>query len=378
MKKHFWQDPKGSIGVMAAFMLSWFIMGFVGLAIDLGNLYVVRTQMQNAVDAAVCAGGLQLTDQSKATTQANLLITNNNFTPASGQPTFDPTNTKKISYRLTKNVSTNFMGLFGYGTVPVAVSATAILVQSGTTTPGGPFDYALFSNLNLPLSGNRNITGSIHSNNTLTMSGGANITGNAEGATGVTMSGTNTVNGAVMADKLSHIIMSGSNTIGSKSAEAVNIAMPDYTAPIIALAQSNNTSYSSSKTLSGTTDISGDIYVQGNITASGVTTNGTGAILATGNITTSGTTTVGGSGQVCLYSANGNITISGSINCGTNGSAIIYAPNGTVTISGTTVIHGSIIAKQIIISGSLTVIRDGYPATSITGGAGTSHVKLIS
>ena len=71
MKKHFWKDPKGSIAVMVALMLTG-LMGFVGLAVDLGNLYVVRTRMQNAVDAAVCAGGLQLTDQSKATTQANL------------------------------------------------------------------------------------------------------------------------------------------------------------------------------------------------------------------------------------------------------------------------------------------------------------------
>ena len=112
MEKHFWKDPKGSIAVVVALMLTGLI-GFVGLVVDMGNLYVVRTRMQNAVDAAVCAGGLQLTDQSKATTQANLAITNNNFTQASGQPTFDPTDTKKISYSLTKNVSTNFMGAVG-------------------------------------------------------------------------------------------------------------------------------------------------------------------------------------------------------------------------------------------------------------------------
>lgn len=373
MKKHFWKNPKGSIAVMVALMLTGLI-GFVGLAVDIGNLYVARTRMQNAVDAAVCGGGLQLTDQSKATIQANLLITNNNFTPASGQPTFDPTDTKKISYSLTKNVSTNFMALFGYRTVPITVSATAILQQSGGTNPGGPFDYALFSNLDLPLSGTRNITGSVHSNHTLSMSGSCNINGNAEGATGVTVSGTNTVTGTVQADKLSDIIMSGSNNIGSKSDGATNIAMPDYTQQIKDVAATN---YTGNKTLSGSNSIDGSIHVSGNVTCSGVTTNGTGAILADGNITTSGTTTVGGSGQVCLYSANGNITISGSLNCGDNGSAIIYAPKGTVTISGNTTIHGSIIANQIIISGSLIVDRTHYPVTSLPGVAGKPHVKLI-
>jgi hypothetical protein len=376
MEKDFWKNPEGSIAVIVAIMLT-VLIGFVGLTVDIGNLYVVRTRMQNAVDAAVCAGGLQLTDQSKATIQANLLITNNNFTPAQGQPTFDPTDTKKISYSLTENVSTNFMGLFGYGTVPITVSATAILQQSGGTNPGGPFYYALFSNLDLPLSGSRTITGSVHSNHGLTMSGGNNtITGAAEGATGVTISGSNQHIGSVQADQLSNIHISGTNnTIGAQSGGATNIAMPDYTQQIKDVAA---TTYTGNKTLSGSNNIAGNIHVTGNVTCSGVTVNGTGAILADGNITLSGTTSISGSDQVCLYSANGNITISGSINNGTNGSEIIYAPHGTVTISGNTNIHGAIIANQIIISGTLIVDRAGYPVKSLPGVAGKSHVKLIN
>jgi hypothetical protein len=371
MEKHFWKDPKGSITVVVAIMMT-VLMGFVGMSVDIGNLYVVRTRMQNAVDAAVCAGGLQLTDQSKATMQANLLITNNNFTPASGQPTFDPTDTKKISYSLTKNISTNFMGLLGYGTIPITVSATAILQQSGGAT--GPFNYTLFSDNALTLSGTKIIKGSVHSNNSLSISGSDNIIGAAEGAKGVTISGSNTIS-SVVADTMNDIIISGTNTIGSKSEGASNIAMPDYTSQIEAIAGQQGTVYSNTKTLSGTNNINGNIYVKGNVTLSGVTTNGTGAILADGNITTSGTTTIGGSDQVCLYSAHGNITISGSLNTGPNSSAIIYAPNGSVTISGTQNIHGRIIAKQITDSGSLTIDGTDYPITSFP--AGKAHVKLI-
>jgi Flp pilus assembly protein TadG/cytoskeletal protein CcmA (bactofilin family) len=379
MREHFWQSQRGTAAVIVALMLI-VLMGFGGFAIDIGNLYVVKTKMQNAVDAAVCGGGLELPNTGQATTQAYSLITANDFDPNSAPVTFtqdtvrNPGNAPEINCTMTNNARTYFMGLFGFQTVPITVLAEGILLQSGGSSVGGPFDYALFSNLNLPLSGTRNITGSVHSNHTLAMSGSCHIIGNAEGATGVTVSGTNTISGTVQADTLSHIIMSGSNDIGSTSDGAGNIAMPDYSQQIQNVAA---TTYTGNKTLSGVNNIEGSIYVSGSLTCSGVTTNGTGAILANGNITTSGTTTVGGSGQVCLYSANGNITISGTLDCGANGSAIIYAPNGTVTISGTQTIHGSIIANQIIISGTLTVIRDGYPVTTLTGGAGKPHVKLI-
>ena len=95
MENHFLRNQKGGVAVIVALMLP-VLLGFIGLAFDIGNLYCIRTQMQNAVDAAVCGGGLKLPDQGQATTQANLFITNNKFTPASGQPTFDPADTKKL------------------------------------------------------------------------------------------------------------------------------------------------------------------------------------------------------------------------------------------------------------------------------------------
>lgn len=369
MNKNFWENKNGSIAIVVALMLTA-LMGFVGLAIDIGNLYVLRTRMQNAVDAAVCGGGLKLPDQSQATTQANLLITDNYFTPAVGQPTFDPTNTNKINYTLTNNISTFFMGLLGYGTVPITVSAEAILQQSGGAT--GPFNYALFSHKALTMSGNENIKGSVHSNDALTISGNVKIANGATEGKNVTLSGNSDVE-AVVADTVQDITISGNAHLDSKSGGVdTNISMPDYTQQIQDIAA---TKFYTDKTFSGNLDLTGSIYVDGNVTISG-NFSGTGAILATGNITVSGNVNITGSNQVCLYSGK-NITMSGNLTTGTTSdSAIIYAPNGLATISGNSIINGSIIANQIIESGNLNIKKSGSPITTLPAAA-KAHVKLI-
>ena len=82
MIKKFWKNQKGGMAVLVGIMLP-VLAGFLGLALDLGHVVLVRTQMQNAVDAAACAGAIQLTvppsSQAQATTKANSLITANSF-----------------------------------------------------------------------------------------------------------------------------------------------------------------------------------------------------------------------------------------------------------------------------------------------------------
>ncbi|WP_449245280.1 pilus assembly protein TadG-related protein [Desulfobacca acetoxidans] len=375
MKDNLGRHEEGAIAVITALLLPVMI-GFTGLAIDIGNLYVIKTRMQSAVDAAVCGGGLKLPNQGLATTTANSFITNNGFDPNDATITYtqdtvnNPAGSPEINCSMTNQVPTFFLGLFGYPNVSITVSAKGILQTGGA---GGPFNYAIFSDQNLPISGNQKITGSVHTNHQLTISGNTKISGAAEGATGVCLSGSNTI-GSVQADTTANIHVSGSNTIGSQSGGATQIAMPDFTSQIEAAAQAQGTVYYSAKILSGTNDLDGNIWVQGDITMSGMTTSGTGAILANGNITISGNTTIGGNGQVCLYSANGNITVSGSFNNGSNGSEIIYAPNGSVTISGNSTINGCIVAKRIVISGNLTV-NGNYTVASVP--LSNNHVKLI-
>lgn len=57
------QHQRGAIAIMFAFSLI-VLFGIMGLALDLGRLYVVRTELQNAADAAALAGALAL-DQTQ-------------------------------------------------------------------------------------------------------------------------------------------------------------------------------------------------------------------------------------------------------------------------------------------------------------------------
>lgn len=124
MRKNFWKNQKGSIAVMSALMLP-VLLGFAGLSMDIGNIYLVKTKMQNAVDAAVSAGGLKLPDTVQATAQAKSFITNNGFNPNTVTVTFtqdpvkNPGNAPEINCSMTNNVPTSFMGLFGVKTVPI-------------------------------------------------------------------------------------------------------------------------------------------------------------------------------------------------------------------------------------------------------------------
>ena len=385
MIKKLRKNQEGSVAVLVGVMLS-VLIGFLGLALDVGNLVIVRTQMQNAVDAAVCAGCLQLsvpipTGQAQATTEANSLLTANNFSPANATVTFtqdaakNPANAPQTNCTLTNNVPTYFMKVLGISTVSLAAYAEAILVSKLESNPGGPFNYTIFSNTNLTINGTEKIQGSAHSNGKLTLNGSLTITQRAEGAQGVNLNGSMNV-GSVGAGTVQNISQNGVNI--PEYGGVTNISMPDYTQQIKATAA---TTYNTDQTFNGSMNITGNMYVNGNVTINGQITD-TGAILATGNITINGSSTISGSNQVFLYSSGGQITINGSDGFGSGSSSVIaYAPsaNGTITINGTSTINGHIIGNSISINGGEDI--DGldsgndYPITSVNLG---SHAKLIS
>ena len=376
MREHFLKSQKGAAALMVALTLT-VLMGFAGIALDIGNLYNVKTKMQNAVDAAVCAGGLELPNTGQATAQAKSLITANNFDPNSTTVTFtqdtvkNPGNAPEINCTLTNNVRTNFMALLGFQTVSVAASAEGIIQT--TAGQSGPFNYTIFSgnpSNTLILNGSQTVKGSVHSNDKLTINGSNKISGSAEGVNKVTINGSNDI-GSAMAGDVQDIKTNGSNNIGSESGGAVNIDMPDYTQQII---DSAAQVYNSNQTFNGSVDINGSIYVNGNVTLNG-SINSTGAILATGNIIVNGSSNVSGSNQAFLYSANGNITVNGSSLFDSGSSAIIYAPNGKIILNGSSEFHGRIIGDKVVINGSGNFIGTDYPVTSLP--AGKLHVRLI-
>lgn len=373
--RRFWENQQGSIVVTVALMFS-VLMGFGGLALDIGNLYVIKTRMQNAVDAAVAGGGLALPNTTQATAQARSLITLNNFDPNLATITFtqnavkNPGNNPEINCSMSQNVPTFFMGLFGFNTVTVAAAAEAILKPGSA---GGPFNYTIFSGSptnTLSLNGSQTIQGSVHANYKLSMNGSSNISGAAEGAHGVNINGSSNI-GSVVADTVDNIHVNGANNIGEQLGGASNIDMPDYSQQIADIATQV---YNSNQTFNGSVNVDGNIFVNGKVTLNG-SVNSTGAILATGNITVNGSTSISGSNQVCLYSENGNITINGASFIGNDSSAIMYAPNGTITINGSINFHGHIVGKKVNVNGSGSFDGANYPVTSLP--AGKAHVQLI-
>lgn len=58
-------------GVLVAFaLLLMLLMGFMGVALDFGHLYIVRTELQTALDACALAGAQELNGQPDARTRA--------------------------------------------------------------------------------------------------------------------------------------------------------------------------------------------------------------------------------------------------------------------------------------------------------------------
>ena len=386
MINKFPKSQKGSVAILVAVMLPVMI-GFLGLALDVANMVVVQTEMQNAVDAAVCAGCLKLTmpiptGQAQAKTEANSILTSNNFSSAKATLTFtqdtvrNPANAPEINCNLTNAVPTYFMQVLGIPTVNLKAYAEAILESKLQNYPGGPFNYTIFSNTNLTINGTETITGSVHSNGVLNLNGSLTITQKAEGYQGVNKNGSGTV-GSLGANTTSAISQTGNTP---EYAGVQDIAMPNYTAQILATIPSTN-HYNTDQTFTGgDINITGGIYVNGNITINGNITE-TGPIIATGNITVSGTSTISGTNQVFLYSSGGQITVNGKDGFGSGTSSVIcYAPsaNGLITLNGSSTINGDVIGNSININGGENI--DGiinhnvYPITSVDLGY---HAKLI-
>ncbi|MGO9177504.1 MAG: pilus assembly protein TadG-related protein [Desulfobaccales bacterium] len=362
-------------GALATAVVGLVLFAFLGLALDVGHLVMVRTQMQKAVDAAVTRAALNLPNQAQAIATVTSLLSSDNFGSITSTVTFsqdtvkNSSNYPEINCSLTNNVPTYFMRMLGLSTISLTATAEAVLVDN----PGGPFNYTLFSNLDLPIKGSQNITGSAHSNHNLTINGNVNISGVAEGATGETINGSGNI-GSAVADTVKDIRVNGTCNIGSESGGATNIPLSNYNYSQ-QIASTAATTYNTDHVFNGNVNINGNISVYGNVTLNG-SINDTGAILATGNITVNGSATISGSNQVFLYSSGGQITINGKGGFGSRTSSVIlYAPNGTVTVNGSRNINGHIIASRITLNGSENVDGNDYPVKSLSV---SNHAKLIS
>ena len=385
MKEHLGKSQKGSVSVIIALLLP-VLLGCVGMALDIGNLVFTKTRLRNAIDAAVCAGAMQLPNQSQAMATATSFLASNGFPAAAPTITFtqdtvkNPNNSPEINISVTQSVPTNFMGIFGSKSVNLTVAAEA--VYSGGLTP--PFTYNLFSVRDLSMNGSEHVQGSIHTDGVLNMNGSEVIGGNVEGLNGINMNGSEHVTGYAQANTLANINIHGSEKIdGGFKAGATNITMPDFSQQIIAATQFADM-HTGPYTFNGSDVHGGTIYVTGDLTING-NISWTGSILATGNITINGSSRIQGSNQIFLYSSGGNITMNGSCSFGTTtASCIAYAPStdsgkGVIIINGSSTWYGRVIGNLLTINGSGNF--DGSNVNNVRSlpyGVGGGHAKIIS
>ena len=144
---------KGQIIVCTAVLLP-FIIAMCGLTVDFGNMYVHKSRLQNAADAAAIAGAYAYADNNESTTtypkakaasQKSLDANLPDTTLASGKCKPIESTDGKIYYgvKISENVPIYFLRLFNVGdTAEVAADAYAAISSTGG---GGGIFKNLFS-----------------------------------------------------------------------------------------------------------------------------------------------------------------------------------------------------------------------------------------
>jgi len=107
------------------------IIGLVGAAIDYSRANSMRTAMQAAADttalaiSSTAASQTQTALNSSAQSYFNALFTRTDATGLQVTATYSNTNGSTVVVNASASMKTNFMGILGFNTIPVATSSTA-------------------------------------------------------------------------------------------------------------------------------------------------------------------------------------------------------------------------------------------------------------
>ena len=147
-------DERGQTIILVALSLP-LLLGFVGIATDVGALFKDKRTMQTAADAGAIAGALNISNGTYVTA-AKAATAANGYTDGSNGVVVNPVNgplwpasnyhgqNNYIEVTITKTESTIFLALFGYPSVTVQARAVATnqgvgngcVYTLGTTGPG--------------------------------------------------------------------------------------------------------------------------------------------------------------------------------------------------------------------------------------------------
>lgn len=356
------------------------LVGFVSLAIDVGHVWLVHTELQHAADAAVRYGLAGLAT-SPATAQSNAVAAAADNT-ADGSPVvlnpatdidFGTWNASSQTFTVLTGAARSGANAMRVRAVRTAANNNAVACFFGAVVGHGSADvhasasgsakagYALVGLSWVTLSGN-NLTaywsstgaastwGTVASNGNITLSGGAMIQGNALPGPGMSV-----------------ITNGGASVTGSTTPLAAPLSYPNASAG--SAATSNNDALAGSSWNSGTNDLSigggtltlpGGVYYFNNFTTSGSGTlsfSGPATVYVTGKVALSGTILTAANLPKNLslqVIGSGTVTLSGGgMLYGT-----VYAPQSDVTISGNGTFYGSIVGDTITGSGASSINYD--------------------
>jgi Flp pilus assembly protein TadG len=369
-------------------------VGFVSLAIDVGHVWLVHTELQHAADAAVRYGLVGLAKNTGTAQNYAVAAAADNIadgTPVVLNPgsdvdfgTWDPSthtftvlsgsgasaaNAMRVrAVRTAANgnpVICFFGAMIGYGSADV--HATAI----GTASSG----YGLVGLTGITLSGNSSIAywsgnggtcprGSIASNGNISLSGSTYIQGDARPGPWMRVS------------------MSGSASVtGSTSPMSTWLSYPNASAG--SAATTNNDSAAGGYWTSSTNDFSlngsgnltlpGGVYYFHNFSTSSqsrLTFSGPATVYVTGSVSISGATVTSGNIPKNL---SVQVIGTGPVTVGNNSSIYmdLYAPQSPVTLSGKGAIYGSVLGWSINMTGTSSINYD----LSLPGGWSISTVQ---
>jgi Flp pilus assembly protein TadG len=395
-------EERGNILILTALCMTM-LLSFMAMAIDVGNLYYTKCQLQTLADAAAMAGALEvdicisagtlncgamqtaanqaLVENGIAASGSGVLLTINNGPSALGSS--DPNAGSKyyVEAVVAKPVSTYFAKIFGKDTVTVSARA-----EAGKAKPSGPciITNKLTLNSSASITSTKDSTCGIYDNgdlaegdpSTVNVNGSFIVNGNKTGGGGsYTPAPTS---GQMVPDPIKAEIDAGTLTV------------PTMTTGMTTYNQSSNTTLSAGYYPSGFNFSSGVTYTLGAgvyymganvILNSGAVLNGTGVTIylasgaginSNGNGSTINLTapTSGPTAGVLIWGNTSTVnlnTLSGSSFGGT-----IYLPSGQLTLNSAAgaTSYGLIVADSVMTDEKSTIILNG------SGGGGNHNGSL--
>jgi len=348
------KNEDGQVLVLTTLLLV-VLLGFAALTIDIGRVYITKSKLQNAADAAALAGALDLPNSSTAISTAIDYAGKNGAQESETTPNspYDQDLTK-IEVTCRKTVSYTFARVLGLKQTDVSARAVA----QKATVDGAAFEFAVFAGEGaVSYNGSNHVfDGSIYGRDGVSLGTHAQILhGDAVSSYG----GCSTFDGP-----------------GRSITSNPVIPMPDLSGLIKSQGIIVNSQAEFDAVVNGKS-VNGPIYVNGDLTITG-RVKGSGIIYANGTITFNGNSNGDilqtSEDSICFYADKGDITFNG-------GSGVVigtlYAPHGTITINGgaNSTTYGRIIAKSVVVNGAQASVYSG--ANDLNAFNTLTTVKLV-